>query len=38
MVTELPEQTELVAGIDTVGTGFTIIKPVSAILGQPFKV
>jgi hypothetical protein len=38
MVTELPEQTELVAGIDTVGTGFTITKPVSAILGQPFKV
>jgi hypothetical protein len=38
IVTELPEQTELVAGIETVGTGFTVTPADAGALEHPLTV
>jgi len=38
IVTELPEQTELVEGIDIVGTGFTVTLPDAGALEHPLAV
>jgi hypothetical protein len=36
--TKLPEHTELVAGIETVGTGLTVTTEVAGVAAQPFAV
>ena len=38
MVAELPEHTEVVVGIVTVGTGFTVTMEVAGVAAQPLAV